>query len=96
MYVYAEVRSDHVVRVLNSMRGPWAVIYWQPSTGTLWFGRDFFGRVYGWKNDAVSMQKDVWNVRDKGRCGTLVPGIGMRWRRDGKDVELTHAYLERV
>ncbi|KAF5842503.1 hypothetical protein DUNSADRAFT_6747 [Dunaliella salina] len=41
---HPEVQSNHVLKVLNSLRGPWAVIFWQPSTRTLWFGRDFFGR----------------------------------------------------
>lgn len=30
--------------VLSSIKGPWAIIYWQSSSKTLWFGRDAFGR----------------------------------------------------
>ncbi|KAL5553618.1 hypothetical protein UlMin_041019 [Ulmus minor] len=33
-----------VVDVLSAIRGPWAIIYWQDSSRTLWFGRDAFGR----------------------------------------------------
>eukprot|EP00898_Chlorokybus_atmophyticus_P002784 jgi/Chlat1/3506/Chrsp23S03693 len=33
-----------VPSVLSQLRGPWAVIYWQNSTRTLWFGRDAIGR----------------------------------------------------
>ncbi|XWS34198.1 hypothetical protein CRYUN_Cryun21dG0019900 [Craigia yunnanensis] len=30
--------------LLSVMKGPWAIIYWQESSKTLWFGRDAFGR----------------------------------------------------
>ncbi|XVF43242.1 hypothetical protein PTKIN_Ptkin02bG0024600 [Pterospermum kingtungense] len=30
--------------VLSVIKGPWAIIYWQESSRTLWFGRDGFGR----------------------------------------------------
>ncbi|MFQ6637481.1 hypothetical protein Gotur_013848 [Gossypium turneri] len=33
-----------IVDVLSVIKGPWAVIYWQESSKTLWFGRDAFGR----------------------------------------------------
>ncbi|KAF3431594.1 hypothetical protein FNV43_RR26325 [Rhamnella rubrinervis] len=33
-----------VVNVLSTVKGPWAIIYWQESAKTLWFGRDAFGR----------------------------------------------------
>ncbi|CAA0828756.1 Asparagine synthase family protein [Striga hermonthica] len=33
-----------VPELLSSIKGPWALIYWQDSTKTLWFGRDAFGR----------------------------------------------------
>ncbi|PON64653.1 Asparagine synthase family amidotransferase [Trema orientale] len=36
--------KSSVVDVLSRIRGPWAVIYWQDSSRTLWFGRDAFGR----------------------------------------------------
>ncbi|XP_078436078.1 asparagine synthase family protein [Wolffia australiana] len=29
---------------LSSIKGPWALIYWQAKSRTLWFGRDVFGR----------------------------------------------------
>ncbi|XP_008786007.2 asparagine synthetase domain-containing protein C4F6.11c isoform X1 [Phoenix dactylifera] len=30
--------------ILSTIRGPWALIYWQKKSKTLWFGRDAFGR----------------------------------------------------
>ncbi|VFQ66642.1 unnamed protein product [Cuscuta campestris] len=30
--------------LLSQIKGPWAMIYWQNSSKTLWFGRDAFGR----------------------------------------------------
>ncbi|KAL6294857.1 hypothetical protein ACE6H2_002999 [Prunus campanulata] len=30
--------------ILSRIKGPWAIIYWQESSKTLWFGRDAFGR----------------------------------------------------
>ena len=33
-----------VPALLSRLRGPWALAYWQASSGTLWFGRDFLGR----------------------------------------------------
>ena len=31
--------------VFNCLRGPWAAVYWQAATRTLWFGRDVLGRT---------------------------------------------------
>ncbi|XP_039172637.1 asparagine synthetase domain-containing protein 1 isoform X3 [Eucalyptus grandis] len=36
--------EDSVPDVLSRLKGPWAIVYWQNSTRTLWFGRDAFGR----------------------------------------------------
>ncbi|XP_042500737.1 asparagine synthetase domain-containing protein 1 isoform X2 [Macadamia integrifolia] len=33
-----------VPELLSTIKGPWALIYWQDSSKTLWFGRDAFGR----------------------------------------------------
>ncbi|WJX50672.1 hypothetical protein P8452_36944 [Trifolium repens] len=33
-----------VIDVLSTIKGPWAIVYWQDSSRTLWFGRDAFGR----------------------------------------------------
>ncbi|CAJ2650380.1 unnamed protein product [Trifolium pratense] len=33
-----------VTDVLSTIKGPWAIVYWQDSSRTLWFGRDAFGR----------------------------------------------------
>ncbi|WCJ22100.1 Asparagine synthetase domain-containing protein 1 [Euphorbia peplus] len=37
-------KKSSVLDVLSTLKGPWAVIYWQDSSKTLWFGRDAFGR----------------------------------------------------
>ncbi|XP_078177668.1 asparagine synthase family protein isoform X2 [Carex rostrata] len=39
-----EKRGKSVPDVLSSIRGPWALIYWQVKSRTLWYGRDAFGR----------------------------------------------------
>ncbi|KAM2764894.1 hypothetical protein COP1_021023 [Malus domestica] len=36
--------SGSVPDVLSRIKGPWAIIYWQESSKTLWFARDAFGR----------------------------------------------------
>lgn len=36
--------ADDLRTVLAEVEGPWAVIYWQARTHTLWFGRDIYGR----------------------------------------------------
>uniref|UniRef100_A0ACD5Y6Z8 Uncharacterized protein n=1 Tax=Avena sativa TaxID=4498 RepID=A0ACD5Y6Z8_AVESA len=33
-----------VPQILSTIKGPWALIYWQAASNTLWFGRDAFGR----------------------------------------------------
>ncbi|KAK4263594.1 hypothetical protein QN277_028985 [Acacia crassicarpa] len=35
---------DSIPDLLSMIKGPWAIIYWQDSSRTLWFGRDAFGR----------------------------------------------------
>ncbi|KAL0761382.1 hypothetical protein Bca101_077532 [Brassica carinata] len=39
-----EKANDLVPDVLSMIKGPWAIIYWQESSRTLWFGKDAFGR----------------------------------------------------
>ncbi|KAK2967786.1 hypothetical protein RJ640_008006 [Escallonia rubra] len=36
--------QNSVPDLLSIIKGPWALIYWQHSTKTMWFGRDGFGR----------------------------------------------------
>ncbi|KAK2636042.1 hypothetical protein Ddye_030834 [Dipteronia dyeriana] len=36
--------QSSIVDVLSTIKGPWALIYWQNSSRTLWFGRDAIGR----------------------------------------------------
>ncbi|XP_071735562.1 uncharacterized protein [Rutidosis leptorrhynchoides] len=33
-----------VPELLSSIKGPWALVYWQESSKTIWFGRDALGR----------------------------------------------------
>lgn len=35
---------NSVPEILSTIRGPWALIYWQEKSKTIWFGRDAFGR----------------------------------------------------
>ncbi|RZB42122.1 Asparagine synthetase domain-containing protein 1 isoform B [Glycine soja] len=39
-----ECGKSSIAGVLSAIKGPWAIIYWQDSSRTLWFGRDAFGR----------------------------------------------------
>ncbi|CAN7026404.1 unnamed protein product [Brassica rapa subsp. trilocularis] len=39
-----EKANTLVPDVLSMIKGPWAIIYWQESSRTLWFGKDAFGR----------------------------------------------------
>jgi asparagine synthetase B (glutamine-hydrolysing) len=39
-----EKAKSLVPDVLSMIKGPWAIIYWQESSRTLWFGKDPFGR----------------------------------------------------
>ncbi|KAK7251940.1 hypothetical protein RIF29_35566 [Crotalaria pallida] len=36
--------KNSIPDVLSTIKGPWAIIYWQDSSKSLWFGRDAFGR----------------------------------------------------
>ncbi|XP_031099449.1 asparagine synthetase domain-containing protein 1 [Ipomoea triloba] len=36
--------QSSIPELLSRIKGPWAMIYWQNSSKTLWFGRDAFGR----------------------------------------------------
>ncbi|XP_052206075.1 uncharacterized protein LOC127810572 isoform X2 [Diospyros lotus] len=36
--------QNSVPALLSTIKGPWALIYWQASSRTVWFGRDAFGR----------------------------------------------------
>ncbi|XP_051146030.1 uncharacterized protein LOC127261725 [Andrographis paniculata] len=40
----SEGSQKSVLELLSGVRGPWALIYWQGSSKTLWFGRDALGR----------------------------------------------------
>ncbi|XP_072117798.1 asparagine synthetase domain-containing protein 1 [Mobula birostris] len=50
--------EEDILSVFSSIRGPWAFIYYQPSTHCLWFGRDYFGRrslLWQFKNPYLSL-----------------------------------------
>ncbi|CAL4891493.1 unnamed protein product [Urochloa decumbens] len=36
--------GNSVPQILSTIKGPWALIYWQADSNTIWFGRDAFGR----------------------------------------------------
>ncbi|XP_009406662.2 uncharacterized protein LOC103989519 isoform X1 [Musa acuminata AAA Group] len=36
--------AQFIPEIISKIKGPWALIYWQKKSGTLWFGRDAFGR----------------------------------------------------
>ncbi|CAL9122930.1 unnamed protein product [Musa textilis] len=36
--------AQFIPEIISKIKGPWALIYWQQKSGTLWFGRDAFGR----------------------------------------------------
>ena len=41
----SDCRSDNdILSTLKSVKGPYAFLYFDPETESLWFGRDFFGR----------------------------------------------------
>ncbi|XP_047047855.1 asparagine synthetase domain-containing protein C4F6.11c [Lolium rigidum] len=43
-YPCCECSGKSVPQILSTIKGPWALIYWQADSKTLWFGRDAFGR----------------------------------------------------
>ncbi|KAM0872361.1 hypothetical protein ACQ4PT_038790 [Festuca glaucescens] len=43
-YPCCESSGKSVPQILSTIKGPWALIYWQADSKTLWFGRDAFGR----------------------------------------------------
>lgn len=47
--------SNDVPAVVQQLRGPWALLWWQTSTRTLWFGRDVLGAPTAWLTDGVQV-----------------------------------------
>ncbi|XP_017223437.1 uncharacterized protein LOC108199924 isoform X2 [Daucus carota subsp. sativus] len=48
---------NSVPELLSEIKGPWALIYWQESSKTIWFGKDAFGRrslLVHWPNSVDS------------------------------------------
>lgn len=44
-YQCSDIREHKgIPDILSTIRGPWALVYWQEKSKTLWFGRDPFGR----------------------------------------------------
>ena len=37
--------AGNILEVFNSLRGPWAFVYWHAASLTLWFGRDVIGTL---------------------------------------------------
>ena len=46
-----------VPQVLNSLRGPWSIIFWHKSHQTLWFGRDVLGKRSAGSSSSNSQSK---------------------------------------
>lgn len=40
----SEADTAEIPALLSRLRGPWALVYWESSASTLWFGRDVMGR----------------------------------------------------
>ncbi|KAG6493418.1 hypothetical protein ZIOFF_048401 [Zingiber officinale] len=40
----SEAKVQHISETISMIKGPWALVYWQRKSRTLWFGRDVFGR----------------------------------------------------
>ncbi|XP_067843812.1 asparagine synthetase domain-containing protein 1 [Heptranchias perlo] len=64
--------EEAILSVISSIQGPWAFIYYQPSSHCLWFGRDFFGR-----RSLLWQFKNAENPRlTLASVSTSVPGCG--------------------
>lgn len=50
-------RGTDVSDLLSQLRGPWALMYWQASSRTLWFGRDAIGDP---SFSVYAARLDVW------------------------------------
>lgn len=73
---------SEILAVLSTIRGPWALIYYQKAGDYLWFGRDFFGRrSLLWKGDDETLTLTSVAARDVGSDQTLawreVPAAGV-------------------
>ncbi|XP_074584105.1 uncharacterized protein LOC141840106 isoform X2 [Curcuma longa] len=40
----SEAKMKCIPETISMIKGPWALVYWQRKSRTLWFGRDVFGR----------------------------------------------------
>lgn len=70
----ADSSERHVLAVLARLRGPWAMVFYQPNRQRLWFGRDHFGRrSLVWRGPIVD-EPDVSLVI------ASVAGDGEGWR----------------
>lgn len=49
--------SGDVPAVVQQLRGPWALLWWQTSTRTLWFGRDVLGASAAPQTDVQMMDR---------------------------------------
>ncbi|NWI49570.1 ASND1 protein, partial [Calyptomena viridis] len=64
-----------ILSLFSSLRGPWCFIYYQASSHSLWFGRDYFGRR--------SLLWQFSNELDSAFCLTSVSGYsqsGNQWQ----------------
>eukprot|EP00003_Mantamonas_plastica_P006186 TRINITY_DN15014_c0_g1_i1.p1 TRINITY_DN15014_c0_g1~~TRINITY_DN15014_c0_g1_i1.p1 ORF type:complete len:378 (+),score=89.43 TRINITY_DN15014_c0_g1_i1:37-1134(+) len=68
--------KEGVISVLAALRGPFAFVYWQHDTQTLWFGRDVLGR-----------RSLLWKLLDDGK-GLMVTSVAPQHSLDNQWEEL--------
>lgn len=67
--------ESDIMSLFSEVQGPWSFIYYQASSHSLWFGRDFFGR-----------RSLLWHFNDvdKSVClssvGLQTPGVANQWQ----------------
>jgi len=68
--------ADAIVRIMEDVHGPWAMVYWHAGTQTLWFGRDPVGRrSLLWRLPADGEDDDGTLVIAS--AGVWWPGVGI-------------------
>ncbi|CAI5528235.1 unnamed protein product, partial [Closterium sp. Naga37s-1] len=68
-----------VPRLLSSLRGPFALAYWQATAGTLWLARDFMGRR------SLLLHGPCWEGSGKAKRGEEKEGREENERREEKE-----------
>ncbi|CAL5399297.1 unnamed protein product [Camellia sinensis] len=68
----SEKGQNSVPNLLSTINGPWALIYWQASSRTIWFGRDAFGSSDRGEEYGTS-EMDFWEELP---CGVYSMRVG--------------------